>query len=134
MDPARINDVITKRRLVPIVVPGYRFQNGVRLFSAILVAEQKRLSTKQAKYKFDRLMRRPLSLLRLVSTTFRPIVGNMVHFSDDRQAVKTWSEINQKRVVIMTVDPSTWTYITEFDTCTDHDIIELLKTTEDGER
>ena len=133
MDPARLNDVITKRRLVPVVVPGYRFQNGVRLFSAILVAEQKRLNTKQAYIKAKRLMERPDSLLRLVSTNFRPIVGYMVPFCDDRQAVKTWSEINQKRVVILTVDPANWTYVTEFDTCTDHESIELLKTTEDGE-
>ena len=106
MDSARINDVITKRRLVPVVVPGYRFQKRVRLFSAILLAEQKRLNTKQAYIKSKRLMERPDSLLRWVSTNFRPIVGNMVHFSDDRQAVKTWSEINQKRVVILTVDPA----------------------------
>ena len=78
-------------------------------------------------------MKRPMSLLRWISTTFRPIVGNLVHLNDDRQAVKTWSDINQKRVVILTVDPTNWTYVTEFDTCTDHDTIELLKTTEDGE-
>ena len=68
-----------------------------------------------------------------MSTTFRPIVGNTVHFSDDRQAVKTWSDINQKRVFVLTVDTTTWTYVTEFDTCTEFDTIELLKTTEDGE-
>ena len=133
MDSARLQDVITKRRVVPIVVPGYRMHNGVRLFSAILIAEQKRLGTKQAFYKTDRLMKRPASLMSLISTTFRPIVGNLVHLKDDRKAVKTWSEINQKRVVIVTIDQASWTYVTEFDTCTDHETIELLKTTEDGE-
>ena len=133
MDTARLQDVITKRRVVPIIVPGYRFENGVRLFSALLIAEQKRLGTKQAFYKTDRLMKRPASLMRLISTTFRPIVGNLVHLKDDRKAVKTWSEINQTRVVILTVDPANWTYVTEFDTCSDHDTIELLKTIEDGE-
>ena len=133
MNSARLNDVITKRRVVPVVVPGYRFENGVRLFSALLIAELKRSGTKESYSKAGMLMKRPASLLRLISTTFRPIVGNLVHLSDDRKAVKTWSEINQKRVVIMTVDPANWTYVTEFDTCTDHESIELLKTTEDGE-
>ena len=133
MDSDRLHDVITKRRLVPIVVPGYRFQKGVRLFSALLIAEQKRLGTKQAYTKAEHLMKRPISLLRLISTTFRPIVGSPVHLCDDRKAVKTWSESNQKRVVIVTVDPVNWAYITEFDTCTDHESIELLKTTENDE-
>ena len=70
--------------------------------------------------------------MRLISTTFRPIVGNLVHLCDDRQAVKTWSDIYQKRVVVLTVDHTNWTYLTEFDTCTDHDMIELLKTTENS--
>ena len=39
MDAALLKSVITKRRLVPVIMPGYRYASIIRLFGAIIVAE-----------------------------------------------------------------------------------------------
>ena len=65
------------------VVPGYRFNKDIALFSDILIADLKQTGDKDSLKKCKNLLERPSSLEKLVSATFRPIVGNMVHLSND---------------------------------------------------
>ena len=78
MSALLLKDIITTHRLVPIVVPGYRFNIDIALFSAILIADLKQTSDKDSLKKCKKLLERPSSLEKLVSATFRPFVGNMV--------------------------------------------------------
>ena len=70
MNTALLRDAITRRRVVPVVVPGYRYESDIRLFSAILVAELKQNDDKQSLNQFKTVQKRSDSLRKLVSTNF----------------------------------------------------------------
>ena len=115
------------------MLSGYRFNKDIALFSAVVLADLKHRGDKQSVFKLQNLLKRALSLERLVSDTFRPIIGNTVHLSNDVEAVKKWSELNNKNVILWSVDVSTQSYTIEFDTQVTFEGIELLKTTENDE-
>ena len=100
MNAYNLKQIITSRRSPAIVVPGYRFNKDIALFSAILVAELKQKSDKQSYYQLDNVLRRPSSLEKLVSKHFRPIVGNMVHLSNDLGAIQQWCDLHKKNVIV----------------------------------
>ena len=126
-----LKDIITSKRRPAIVVPGYRFNKDIALFSAVLVADLKQKSDKESYYKLDNVLRRPSSLEKLVSKTFRPIVGNTGHLSNDLGAIQQWCKLHKKNVIVRSLDMTTGTLIDEFDSKTCFDTIELLKTVED---
>ena len=115
------------------VVPGYRFNKDIALFSAILIADLKQTGDKDSLKKCKNLLERPSSLQKLVSATFRPIVGNMVHLSNDLRAVQQWCDLHKKNVIVRSLDLESLMYIDEFDSKNNFDTIELLKTVEDGQ-
>ena len=115
------------------VVPGYRFNKDIALFSAILIADLKQTGDKDSLKKCKNLLERPSSLEKLVSATFRPIVGNMVHLSNDLRAVQQWCDLHKKNVIVRSLDLESLMYIDEFDSKNNFDTIELLKTVEDGQ-
>ena len=115
----------------PVVVPGYKFEKDISLFSAIVLADLKHNGDKQSLFKVNNLLRSPGALLRFVSKTFRPIIGNDVHLSNDLDAVQPWCELYKKNVLIYTFDKDSRTLKKEFDSDTRfEDTIVLLKTTE----
>ena len=115
----------------PVVVPGYKFEKDISLFSAIVLADLKHNGDKQSLFKVNNLLRSPGALLRFVSKTFRPIIGNDVHLSNDLDAVQPWCELYKKNVLIYTFDKDSRTLKKEFDSSTRfEDTLELLKTTE----
>ena len=130
MNTALLKEAIVTRRLVPIIVPGYRYQNDIRLFSAVLVAELKQNNDKQSFNQFKNIQRRPDSLKKLVSKTFRSFMNIMDHLSNDFTAVRKWSDEHKKTVIIRRLNPEDWTY--DVDVVTDKyvDSLELLDTTE----
>ena len=105
------------------------------MFSAILVAELKQNGDKHSLKKCKNLLQRPESLLNSVSKIFWPIIGNTVHLSNDLEAVKKWSLIYNKNIVIRSLDPESLTYVVEFDINTNNaiDSIDLLRTIEDNQ-
>ena len=115
------------------VVPGYRYNKDIALFSAILIADLKQTGDKDSLKKCKKLLERPSSLQKLVSATFRPIVGNMVHLSNDLRAVQQWCDLHKKNVIVRSLDLESLMYIDEFDSKNNFDTIELLKTVEDGQ-
>ena len=133
MNAYNLKQIITSRRSPAIVVPGYRFNKDIALFSAVLVAELKQKSDKKSYYQLDNVLRRPSSLEKLVSKHFRPIVGNMVHLSYDLEAVQQWCDLHKKNVIVRSLDMTTGTLVDEFDSKTCFDTIELLKTVEDSQ-
>ena len=132
MNVMSLKDIITSKRRPAIVVPGYRFNKDIALFSAVLIAELKQDGDKESLCKMDHLLRRPSSLEKLVSKTFRPIVGNTVHLSNDLEAIQQWCDLHKKNVIVRSLDMNTGTLVNEFDSKTCFDTIELLKTREDG--
>jgi hypothetical protein len=115
----------------PVVIPGYKFEKDITLFSAIILADLKQNGDRKSLFKVNNLLRSPGALLRLVSKTFRPFVGNDVHLSNDLDAVQPWCELYKKNVLIYTFDKDSRTLNKEFDSDTRfEDTPELLKTTE----
>ena len=98
MNAYRLKDIISRQRHPAIIVSGYRFNKDVALFSAILIADLKQKGDKESLCKADHLLRQPSSLVNRVSATFRPIVGNMVHLSNDLLAVQQWCNLYKKTV------------------------------------
>ena len=133
MNAYRLKHILVTRCLVPIVGPGYRFNKDIALFSAILIADLKQTGDKDSLKKCKNLLERPSSLEKLVSATFRPIVGNMVHLSNDLRAVQQWCDLHKKNVIVRSLDLESLMYIDEFDSKNNFDTIELLKTVEDGQ-
>ena len=131
MNAYNLKQIITCRRSPAIVVPGYRFNRDIALFSAILVGKLKQTGDKESLCKVNHLLRRPSSLEKLVSKHFRPIVGNMVNLSNDLEAVQQWCDLHKKNVIVRSLDMTTGTLVDEFDSKTCFDTIELLKTRED---
>ena len=85
-----MKDFISRQRHTAIIVSGYKVNKDITLFSAILIADLKKKGDKQYFKKCTHTLERPLSLEKLVSTTFRPILGNMIHLSNDVHAVQQW--------------------------------------------
>ena len=121
-----LKDIITSRRTPAIIVPGYRFNKNIALFSAILIAGLKQTGTKDSLKKCKNLLERPSSLEKLVSNHFRPFIGNRVHLSNDTK-VQEWCDLYKKTVIIRSLDLESLRYIDEFDSKNGFDTIELLK-------
>ena len=111
----------------PVVIPGYKFEKDLTLFSAIILADLKHNGDRKSLFKVNNLLRSPGALLRLVSKTFRPFIGNDVHLSNDLDAVQLWCELYKKNVLIYTFDEKSRTLKKEFDSVTRfEDTLELL--------
>ena len=133
MNALLLKDIIKHRRRPVTIIHGYRFDNQIGLFSAIIIADLKQNGDKESLKKFDNIQRQPSSLLNLVSKTFRPIVGNTVHLSNDLGAVQQWCDLHKKNVIIRRFDVDTRTLINEFDSKTCFESIEMLKTHENND-
>ena len=100
MNASHLKEILTFRHIPSIVVHGYRFSKDIALFSAILVGKLKQTGDKESLCKVNHLLRRPSSLEKLVSKTFRPIVGNTVHLSNDLEAIQQWCDLHKKNMIV----------------------------------
>ena len=133
MDAAFLKSVITKRRVIPVIMPGYRYASIIRLFGAIIVAELHLKGDKDSLNASKDIQKNIRSLTKRVQTTIRPIVGDTADLSNDLNVLQQWATTTKRNVVIKTFDPEKGTLEVIFDTHTAFDGIELLKTEEDGQ-
>ena len=59
MNALLLKDIIKHRRRPVTIIHGYRFDNQIGLFSAIVLADLKQKGDKESMKKFDNIQRRP---------------------------------------------------------------------------